>query len=206
MEVHHSFLPPDLFKLAGPSLTSVSAQNIPAPSPRVSSPKLDLTHEDKHKDLPWHRFNPLPYATSLLDCSSLGVSCRVEDLVSLAHFLKGSMDVRVCMVRVVYAREAVPVQGVGKPQSAKPERGTPQSGRSSAAKVHCTISFMGLHQLVLSSLPFSISLSPPSSFPSYVLPSPFPYLPSYPSPHTFPFCAEVSTKHKGHQRQRKDGC
>ena len=164
---------------------------------------MDVTQEGKHKDLPWHRFNPLPFATNLSDCSSLGVSCRVEDLVTLVHFLKGSMDVRMCMVRVVYAREAVPVQGVGKPQST-PERGLPRVGGVVLPRyIVPLVSWSYMHQLVISSLPFSISLSP------LLLPSSLPPFPT--SPHTLlctlsPFCAEVSTKYKRHQRQRKDGC
>ncbi|KAL5477500.1 hypothetical protein EMCRGX_G024310 [Ephydatia muelleri] len=128
IEVHHSFLPHALYQLAGPSLTSVSTQNIlipPNPNP------LHIPNDAHHSDLHWRRLNPLPYLTSVLDCGSLAASFRVEDLLSLAHFLEGGLDVRVCLVRMAYTKEEV---GEGKSQSAKPGRGTPQSGRSSATK------------------------------------------------------------------------
>lgn len=128
IEVHHSFLPHVLYQLAGPSLISVSTQNIPMPP---NPNPVDIPNDANHGDMHWCRLNPLPYATSVLDCDSLATSFRVEDLLSLAQFLEVGLDVRVCLVRKAYAKEG---GGEGKPQGAKPGRGTPQSGRSSATK------------------------------------------------------------------------
>eukprot|EP00731_Ephydatia_muelleri_P022912 Em0015g495a len=75
--------------LARRSLTSVSTQNIlipPNPNP------LHIPNDAHHSDLHWRRLNPLPYLTSVLDCGSLAASFRVEDLLSLAHFLEGGLD------------------------------------------------------------------------------------------------------------------
>ena len=129
IEVHHSFLPHVLYQLAGPSLISVSTQNIPMPP---NPNPVDIPNDANHGDMHWCRLNPLPYATSVSDCDSLATSFRVEDLLSLAQFLEVGLDVRVCLVRKAYAKEG---GGEGKPQGAKPGRGTPQSGRSSATKV-----------------------------------------------------------------------
>ena len=63
------------------------------------------------------------------------MSFKVEGLPSLARFLKGTMGVRVCLVRTMYTKEGVSLQGQAKPQSANHGRGTPQSGWSSATKV-----------------------------------------------------------------------
>ncbi|KAL5477491.1 hypothetical protein EMCRGX_G024297 [Ephydatia muelleri] len=110
IEVHHFFLPHALYQLARRSLTSVSTQNIlipPNPNP------LHIPNDAHHSDLHWRRLNPLPYLTSVLDCGSLAASFRVEDLLSLAHFLEGGLDVRVCLVKMAYTKEGV---GEGKPQ------------------------------------------------------------------------------------------